>query len=46
MYDEVYGATAVYLDAEDVAQSLGTEYNVQSVSAVFYCCTIAIILLI
>ena len=30
MYDEVYGATAVYLDAEDVAQSLGTECNVQS----------------
>ena len=35
MYDEVYGATAVYLDAEDVAQSLGAECNVQSVSAIF-----------
>ena len=35
MYDKVYGATAVYLDAEDVAQSLGTDCNVQSVSAVF-----------
>ena len=35
MYDEFYGAAAVYLDAEDVAQSLGTECNVQSVSAIF-----------
>ena len=29
------GATAVYLDAEDAAQSLGTECFVQSVSAIF-----------
>ena len=35
MYDEVYGDTAVYLDVEDVVQSVGTECNVQSISAVF-----------
>ena len=35
MYDELFGDTAVYLDVEDVVQSLGTECNVQSVSAVF-----------
>lgn len=33
MYDELYGDTAVYLDVEDVAQSLGTDCNIQSISA-------------
>lgn len=35
LYDELYGDTAVYLDVEDVAQSLGTDCNVQSISAIF-----------
>lgn len=35
MYDEVYSDTAVYLDVEDVVQSVGTECNVESVSAIF-----------
>ena len=34
MYDEVYSDTAVYLDV-DVVQSVDTECNVQSVSAIF-----------
>ena len=33
LYDEQYGDTAVYLDAEDVVQSVGTECNVESISA-------------
>jgi len=33
MYDELYGDTAIYLDVEDVAQSLGTDCNIQSISA-------------
>ena len=33
LYDEQYGDTAVYLDVEDVVQSVGTESNVQSISA-------------
>ena len=33
MYDELHGDTAVYLDVEDVAQSLGTDCNIQSISA-------------
>lgn len=35
MYDELYGDTAVYLDVEDVVQSVGTECNIESVSAIF-----------
>ena len=35
VYDELYGDTAVYLDVEDVVQSVGTEFNVESVSALF-----------
>ena len=35
LYDELHGGTAVYLDVEDVAQSLDTDCNVQSVSAIF-----------
>lgn len=35
MYDELFGDTAVYLDVEDVVQSLGAECNVQSLSSVF-----------
>ena len=35
MYDELYGDTAIYLDVEDVVQSVGTEFNVESVSALF-----------
>lgn len=35
MYDEVYGHTVVYLDVEDLVQSVGTECNVQSVNAIF-----------
>ena len=35
MYDELCGDTAVYLDVEDVVQSLGAECNVQSLSSVF-----------
>ena len=35
MYDELYGDTAVYLDVEDVVQSVGSEFNVESVSALF-----------
>lgn len=34
-YDDLFGDTAVYLDIEDVAQSLGTDCNVQSISAIF-----------
>ena len=36
-YDELYGDTytAVYLDVEDAVQSVGTEFNVESVSAFF-----------
>lgn len=33
MNDELYGDTAVYLDVEDVVQSLGTDCNIQSISA-------------
>lgn len=33
LYDEQYGDTAVYLDVEDVVQSVGTDCNVQSISA-------------
>ena len=35
VYDELYGDTAVYLDVEDVVQSVGTDFNVESVSAIF-----------
>ena len=35
LYDEVYGDTAVYLDVEDVVQSVGTDCNVQFISASF-----------
>ncbi|XP_022791348.1 uncharacterized protein LOC111330708 [Stylophora pistillata] len=35
LYDELYGETAVYLDIEDVARSLGTDCNVESISALF-----------
>ena len=36
IYDELYGdtCTAVYLDVEDAVQSVGTEFNVESVSAI------------
>ena len=35
LYDDLFGDTAVYLDVEDVAQSLGTDCNVQSISTIF-----------
>lgn len=35
LYDDLFGDTAVYLDVEDVAQSLGTDCHVQSISAIF-----------
>ena len=35
IYDELYGDTDVYLDVEDAVQSVGTEFNVESVSAIF-----------
>ena len=36
IYDELYGdtCTAVYLDVEDAVQSVGTEFNVESASAI------------
>lgn len=35
IYDDVYGDTAVYLDVEDVVQTVGTECYLQSVSSIF-----------
>lgn len=35
IYDDIYKDTAVYLDVDDVVQSVGTECHVQSTSQVF-----------
>jgi len=35
LYDALFGDSAVYLDVEDVAQSLGSDCKVESISAIF-----------
>lgn len=35
LYDQLYADTAVYLDVEDVVNTIGAECNIQAISPLF-----------